>query len=189
MNNKITNKDYGRFGQFGVTTIIRRFGSWNKALLKAGIKIDKEHNISCSRLFDNLKEVWIKLGKQPTYQEMVKPISKFSVGAYLSKFKTWNKTLIAFSKYIENENPEPDEKPITRKEEKKQRIRNVNLRTRFIVMKRDNFTCKKCGNSPAKDNSVTLHVDHIKAFSKGGSDTIDNLQTLCSRCNIGKSNL
>ncbi|MEW6748894.1 MAG: HNH endonuclease [Candidatus Micrarchaeota archaeon] len=55
-------------------------------------------------------------------------------------------------------------------------------------MKRDNFKCKKCGRSPATDQSVILHVDHIKPYSKGGETTIENLETLCSVCNIGKSN-
>jgi 5-methylcytosine-specific restriction endonuclease McrA len=44
-----------------------------------------------------------------------------------------------------------------------------------------------CGASPAKDPAVTLHVDHIEPWSKGGTTTLDNLQTLCSTCNIGKA--
>ncbi|MBR4875585.1 MAG: HNH endonuclease, partial [Clostridia bacterium] len=55
-------------------------------------------------------------------------------------------------------------------------------------LKRDNFTCCACGASPAKDPSVELHIDHIIPWSKGGETTEDNLQTLCSRCNLGKSN-
>ena len=67
--------------------------------------------------------------------------------------------------------------------------RNINLRLRFLVMKKDNFKCCMCGASPAKDPSVELHIDHIIPWSKGGETTIDNLQTLCSKCNLGKSNL
>lgn len=65
--------------------------------------------------------------------------------------------------------------------------RNVNLRLRFRVMQRDNFKCCICGASPAKDPSVVLHVDHIIPWSKGGKTELDNLQTLCSNCNYGKS--
>ena len=46
-----------------------------------------------------------------------------------------------------------------------------------------------CGASPAKDPSVILHVDHIKPWSKGGETNLDNLRTLCSVCNIGKSDM
>ncbi len=56
-------------------------------------------------------------------------------------------------------------------------------------MQRDRFTCRQCGASPAKDTSVELHLDHILAWSKGGDTTYENLQTLCSKCNLGKSNL
>lgn len=65
--------------------------------------------------------------------------------------------------------------------------RKVSDKLRYQVLKRDNFKCCACGASPAKDPSVELHIDHIVPFSKGGETVIDNLQTLCSRCNLGKS--
>lgn len=67
--------------------------------------------------------------------------------------------------------------------------RDINLRMRFKVMQQDNFKCCLCGASPAKDSSVELHIDHIKPWSKGGETVIENLQTLCSKCNLGKSDL
>jgi len=56
-------------------------------------------------------------------------------------------------------------------------------------MRRDNFKCKKCGRSPATDPKVILHVDHKKAWTNGGETVLENLETLCSKCNIGKSDL
>jgi len=35
---------------------------------------------------------------------------------------------------------------------------------------------------------VILHVDHILPRSKGGKDEMINFQTLCDKCNLGKSN-
>jgi 5-methylcytosine-specific restriction endonuclease McrA len=67
--------------------------------------------------------------------------------------------------------------------------REPSLRLRFLVMQRDNFKCRCCGASPAMDSSVGLHVDHIKAWSKGGLTVLQNLQTLCTKCNLGKSDL
>jgi 5-methylcytosine-specific restriction endonuclease McrA len=55
---------------------------------------------------------------------------------------------------------------------------------RFLVMRRDNFKCRICGKSPAKNPEIELHVDHVKAWAEGGETTFDNLQTLCSVCNI-----
>lgn len=54
------------------------------------------------------------------------------------------------------------------------------------VISRDSWTCCSCGRS-SRDGFI-LHVDHIVPRSKGGCDDISNLQTLCMKCNIGKSN-
>lgn len=67
--------------------------------------------------------------------------------------------------------------------------RKISDKLRYQVLKRDNFKCCICGASPAKDPTIELHIDHIIPWSKGGETTIENLQTLCSRCNLGKSNL
>jgi 5-methylcytosine-specific restriction endonuclease McrA len=57
----------------------------------------------------------------------------------------------------------------------------------WSVLARDNWICCSCGRSP-KEQGVTLEVDHIKPRSKGGTDDLNNLQTLCKKCNVGKSN-
>lgn len=59
-------------------------------------------------------------------------------------------------------------------------------RLRYDVLKRDHYKCQICG-STAKDGAK-LQVDHIIPVSKGGKTEMSNLQVLCSRCNIGKSN-
>lgn len=65
--------------------------------------------------------------------------------------------------------------------------RTISTTLRYQVLKRDNFKCCACGASPAKDPAVELHIDHIVPWSKGGETKMDNLQTLCSKCNLGKS--
>lgn len=50
------------------------------------------------------------------------------------------------------------------------------------VFKRDKYTCKHCGSQE------NLSIDHIKPVTKGGTDDIENLQTLCKRCNSKKGN-
>lgn len=57
---------------------------------------------------------------------------------------------------------------------------------RWQVFKRDNWKCVACGRS-AEEN-IILHIDHILPRSKGGKDEMNNYQTLCETCNIGKSN-
>jgi HNH endonuclease len=57
----------------------------------------------------------------------------------------------------------------------------------WSVLARDKWKCLSCGRS-ARDEGVSLEVDHIIPRSRGGSDDMINLQTLCKKCNIGKSN-
>lgn len=60
----------------------------------------------------------------------------------------------------------------------------VNDSLRYDVLKRDGFKCQICGSSV--NDGVKLHVDHIFPVSRGGQTTMNNLRTLCSRCNMGK---
>jgi hypothetical protein len=50
------------------------------------------------------------------------------------------------------------------------------------VKKRDGYKCQKCGGMGAPDGNADLHAHHIRPKSKGGSDEMDNLITLCRSC-------
>lgn len=62
----------------------------------------------------------------------------------------------------------------------------MTTKLRESIKKRDNYTCKKCGNSTEKEKNLLLEIDHIKPLSKGGITSEDNLQTLCWKCNRTK---
>lgn len=62
----------------------------------------------------------------------------------------------------------------------------MSLRTRFQVLRRDEFTCQYCGRG---SRDVVLHVDHVKPRAAGGSNDPKNLITACSDCNLGKGGL
>ncbi len=189
-----TIDEYNERGAYHSTTLTRRFGSWFKVLENAGLSRTRSPlNIPEEELFKNLEEIWTKLGRQPRYQELQKPLSKYSAGTYKNRFGSWTNALEKFVAYINNEKKYSSERaikklttePLTRHKTK----RSINWRLRFLVMKRDNFKCKKCGRSPATDPKIILHVDHKKAWANGGETVLENLETLCSKCNIGKSNL
>lgn len=59
----------------------------------------------------------------------------------------------------------------------------ISKKTRFEVLKRDEFTCQYCGR---KAPDVILHIDHINPVAKGGDNNILNLITSCADCNLGK---
>ena len=58
----------------------------------------------------------------------------------------------------------------------------VTKRTRFEVLKRDNYTCRYCRST---ENSLT--IDHVTPVALGGSDTPANCVAACKDCNAGKS--
>lgn len=55
---------------------------------------------------------------------------------------------------------------------------------RFAAFERDNFTCRACGSHDPSGDS--LQGDHIVPVTKGGQNTLSNLQTLCGVCNNAK---
>jgi HNH endonuclease len=60
----------------------------------------------------------------------------------------------------------------------------VSKRLRYEILRRDNNTCRYCGQS-APD--VKLTVDHVVPTALGGSDDPSNLVAACKDCNAGKS--
>jgi len=57
------------------------------------------------------------------------------------------------------------------------------------VYKRDKYQCQYCGYSPYLCNDFrALHVDHLKPWSAGGGNRMDNMVVACARCNQHASN-
>lgn len=204
--------DYRQYGKYSAEHVFTRFKTWDKALLGAGLQPTglARSKIDNQTLFVEIERIWTKLGRQPTSTDIIKGnISNYSLDTYKRRFGGWRKALEAFIKYINTDNSEELDKEESKKSkidnqdttfeaddivnslQKKERrtSRNINTRQRFMVLKRDNFKCCACGASPAKDPLVELHVDHIIPWSKNGETVIENMQTLCSKCNLGKSDM
>jgi hypothetical protein len=181
--------------------IRRRFG-WHEALRLAGIAPapTAKPKWTLEECSENLAVVWTHYGRPPTYREMFEPPSTVSGKGYEARWGTWRKALQAFVSWA-NSDRKTDEAsrvqdlaadqgvtapPVQRSEANQ---RQVGARLRFRVFQRDHFKCVACGRSPATHLGVVLHADHLRAVALGGKTVLENLQTLCDGCNLGKGAL
>jgi len=192
-----------------------RFGSWANFMKASGLRLSEDYRRRYSNedYFENLLKVWTHHGRQPFRREVDEYPSTISAGAYEKRFGSWRKALEAFVARMNNDEagPSDEAKPLENvlpekiaeiktpkiaskieKSEKKiikpEDRRGINLSLRYKVLSRDNFKCVRCGRSPATCLGIVLHVDHKEPFSKTGKTTLENLETKCSDCNIGKGN-
>lgn len=201
----VTRTEYEKHGRFNYGERTKKYGGWGSLLKVAGLeqtpfRTGPKQMYSEKELFEEIERVWIKLGRQPSSTDFEKNEFKYGRNTFLRRFGGWRKALEAFVDYINSEDDEEkseivpeegvhDKTLIGQKSFKHKTKRDINLRLRFKVMARDHFKCCKCGKSPATDPSVVLHIDHIYPYLKGGETIMENLQTLCSDCNLGKSDL
>lgn len=186
----VSNKQYQSLGQYAAITQSKRFGSWNDALRQAGLSISNRLNITDEELFENILALWQHYGRQPKRRESAFSPSTISERPYNRRFGSWTNSLKAFVEYANGSGvgiSETQFKAATVGQHKTGR--DPSLRLRWRVLQRDSFKCVACGASPAITVGVELHVDHIHPWSEGGETVLENLQTLCSKCNLGKSNL
>ena len=180
---------YVQYGKFHPTTLIRRFGSWFKVLELCDLKPSRSRiNIPNEELFANIEHIWLTLGRQPKYSDIQKPLSLFSVGTYEQRFGSWYNALDAFVIYMSEE--ESVIKPNVRINKdgiKHTMKREPSARLKVQVLMRDGNRCRLCGVE-CNDGLHNIHFDHIIPWSKGGETTLENLQVLCSDCNLAKGN-
>ncbi|MGC9561223.1 homing endonuclease associated repeat-containing protein [Brachymonas sp. M4Q-1] len=198
----LSRSEYQLHGRFSSANIAKRFGDWEKALIKAGLNTSPLYHkkVNEDDLLNNIAVIWEKLGRQPKKSDLNPPLSKYSSDTYRRRFGSWRSALERFVE-IANQDEEPfltriavgtpAESEIFNEPEEKRRktSRNPSWRLVFLVYRKNNFKCVACGRSPATDPTTILHVDHVVPWCKGGETVLENLQTLCSHCNLGKSDL
>lgn len=206
--------DFDQISHISSYTVYREFGSWEKtmqiladSLRSKSIEFKittRRSSYSMQEIFDEMERIWVQLGHRPSRDEWVTMKPKMSYDTIYRHFGGWTNACLKFIEYksggkiddreleepIGSKNqlgflPTNNEINTTKKIEK---TRIIPLSVRIKVLARDNFRCVFCGKSPATDIGVKLHIDHIIPFSNDGKSSLDNLQTLCEECNLGKSN-
>jgi hypothetical protein len=171
---------------------VRRFGSLRKALEKIGFKAERFTKPHKQELLNILIGLWEqtleKEGRRPYVTDLKTygyPVSHETIQRY---FGSWKKALLVAYNSVTSGTSEEIKIPSEVSQNSKTSIiqkkrQALSLRKIFFVLKRDQFTCQNCGRSGV---GVRLEVDHFVPVTKGGSDALDNLRTLCFECNQGK---
>lgn len=140
-------------------------------------------NIPEDALFQNLSEIWSKLGRQPKFRDLYPGLSTYSAHTYTYRFGTWRNALSRFIEWAHANGTTATS--IIAPSKQHRTPRQINLKLRAEILMRDFSTCQLCGATPS--DGAKLEVDHIVAWANGGETTMDNLQALCVPCNKGKS--
>jgi len=175
----VSSRDINRFGRIHSRTVIVRFGSLGKANEAADLDASPFRKWTNEELLRVVTDLWNmtlkETGRSPIMSDLKKygfPVSAETISV---RFGTWRNALVAASRAS---GPSPHQNP----ERTPRRRSGIPTTRRFYVFKRDRYQCCICHRS-----GVELEIDHVIPVSRGGSNSIDNLQALCIPCNRGKS--
>ncbi len=164
-------------------TISDRFGSWKKALTLIGIAGGRERKYSPETLIDNIENIWRKLGYPPGKRQLSTCGERISESPYKNH---WGSVRAACEALEEFHSGRISREQLLKGKPNEPTRTTIPLKDRWAVLKRDNYSCAKCGASPSNDHNVELEVDHKFPVARGGENSLTNLQTLCRKCNQGK---
>lgn len=190
--NTVTKADIQAHGRLSYAVVNKRFGSLRKALEAAGLSPQRYMEATEEEMLTvlvNLRELTLeKEGRRPQRKDLKVYMFPISGDTYMRRFGSWKKALTKACNWVESvDAEEPSLETIADKvgaQRPPKKPERLSLRKRFFVMKRDSFACVGCG---ASGPGVRLEVDHRVPRARGGTDALDNLQTLCFECNRGKS--
>jgi hypothetical protein len=178
---QITSEDIDKYGRVSSATVARKFGLLRHALVAAGLEPSAFYRATDEELLGELAKLWTQtmrdLGRSPLAKDAEKYGFPASPQTISLRFGSWKKALEATARAM-NESGEiliPEIRPGTKRTP-------LSLARRFDVFKRDRYTCRICRKAGGE-----LEVDHIVPVSKGGTNAMDNLQTVCWPCNRGKA--
>jgi len=201
-------EEFSRVAEVSDSVVRKNFGnSWGKALAALKIRLNSKgltlsprtyspnRLFSEKELFDEMERIWKIVGQRPSATEWQASSPKISYATYKKRFGGWQNACLKFIEHKMGVDITFDDQTSKNWQRDKDTIckinkcdkRDIPLKIRLQVLSRDKFRCIFCGRSPATDVNVILHIDHITPFSKGGKSVLDNLQTLCSNYNLGKS--
>lgn len=204
---QFTSKEFSESASMGHQTVFREFVTWDAAMsclvdnlkqrgimLQQRTKPKRKDAYTQKQLFDEMQRIWGELGHRPSKMEWEQTSPKINYNTFRRHFNGWTNACLKFIEYVTGESivdrptiPVDDiTQGVNEIKYEPENSRNIPLGIRLKVLARDNFRCFYCGKSLSTDIGTKLHIDHITPFSKSGKTVLENLQTLCFECNLGK---
>lgn len=179
--NSVSRRDIDTHGRLNSRTVMIKFGTLRRAIEAAGLTPSRFTKATDRELLQIVASLWTitqrESNRSPLSWELRKYGFPLSARTIATRFGSWNKALTAAANFLPNSAPSADTPPAPTRERQ-----SISMRKRFLVFKRDLYTCQIC-----KQAGGILELDHILPHHHGGTDRLENLQTLCRPCNQGKS--
>lgn len=86
---------YDDHGRFHPKTLVKRFGTWNKALELARLRVHKPMNLEAKRCIEDIRRVASLLGKSSVSIEEYRQLGTFTEGPFRRLFGNWISALEA----------------------------------------------------------------------------------------------
>jgi HNH endonuclease len=188
-------REFDALAAVSAQSVIREFGSWSSAIVHLRRDLaeqgksfhDKRRgHFTEADCLAEMERIWRLRGHRPSRTEWEKSEPSISYNTYKRYFGGW---VGACLRFLESRSEGSLSVPRSRVVPPRSSAvsRDVQPGLRLRVYERDRFRCVYCGRGRFTNADVELHVDHVHPFSRGGKTEIENLQTLCSTCNLGKS--
>ena len=167
-------------------TVIKRFGSWRNGLSRIGVDGARPRTYDAEELMTHLERSWRALGRRPGAKGLAR-VGRIGKAPYE---RLWGSLRRACELLAAHHRGELTREELLRagRTGRGRARRTIPLSVRWRILKRDHHRCAACGRSPATHPGLSLEIDHIIPFSRGGGDEEANLRTLCSACNNGRKN-
>ena len=196
-------REFDELATLSSASVIREFGTWAEAieqlrreLVVQGKALRPKHRgyFKENEALAELERIWTALGHRPSRIEWENSDARISYHTYNRYFGSWKNACLKLLEariadlVVTPQAAATSKQKIRIGEGRPITSRTVSAGLRLRVYERDRFRCVFCGRSPISDITVQLHVDHKRPYSEDGPTVLENLQTLCSDCNLGKGN-
>ncbi len=163
-----------------------RFGGWHKAMEAADLAPQWTFTKDPTEMVETFKDCWEENDDCPTDKVLTSYLKKHESKYTLGHYKRHFGGIRRLAKRVADHH----EKRISEKQLIERWVNPHKSRLplpaslRYQILSRDGQKCTICGKGAS--DGVVLEVDHIKHVSKGGTNDLSNLRTLCDGCNRGR---